>query len=290
LYLPDFYQQEGSALRRLAVCLGVVAVLVALGAISASAAGIDVLPGRAEAATRFTADWEFAGPAIDDLNSAAIQICSAEATARAAKGTTNEGIRDAQVNVLVGEYLVAEQEYNAHVRSLVALGASRPWDVPSKALPLDLARARVCLKMAVAPPKPVVPKSPALSLVADALAGPVWVPQAGDRFITLEQLDAYAAEAGWPNEPGWWPDMRKIVLCETGSLDLMAHNTSDPHGGSYGLAQLNGSYHFINAGEDFAYRFDPVVNLRTALWLRTVRGHYGGTGGWYNCAKRWGIE
>ena len=289
--MPDFYQPEGSALRRLIVCLGVVAVLVTLGAISASAAGFaDVLPGRADAATRFTADWEFARPAIDELNAAAIQICAAEATSRAAKDTANEGIREAQVNVLVGEYLAAEQQYNAHVRSLVALGAQRPWDVPSKALPLDLARGRVCLKVAVAPPKPPTPKGPVLSLVADALSGPVWVPQAGERFITLEQLDAYAAEAGWPNEPGWWPDMRKIILCEDRSLDLMAHNTSDPNGGSYGLAQLNGSYHFENAGESFEYRFDPVVNLRTALWLRTVRGHYGGTGGWYNCAKLWGIQ
>ena len=96
--------------------------------------------------------------------------------------------------------------------------------------------------------------------------------------------------AGWPNEPGWWPDMRKIILCETRSLDTMAHNTSDPYGGSYGLAQLNGSYHFANAGQDFSRRFDPVANLRTALWLRTARGHFGGTGGWFNCAKLWGIE
>ena len=287
--MPDFNQQEGSALRRLVVCLGVVAVLLAAGAITASAAGLGVL-GRAEAAQRFTADWEFARPAIDALNAQAIQICSAEATSRAAKGTANEGIREAQVNVLVGEYLAAEQEYNAHVRSLVALGAQRPWDVPTKALPLDLARSRVCLKVAVAPPKPTPARTAPLSLVADALSGPVWLPAPEDRFLTLEQLDAYAFEAGWPNEPGWWPEMRKIILCETRSLDTMAHNTSDPHGGSYGLAQLNGSYHFTNAGEDFARRFDPVVNLRTALWLRTVRGHYGGTGGWYNCAKLWGID
>lgn len=287
--MPDFNPQEGSALRRLIVCLGVVAVLLALGAMTASAAGIGSF-GRAKAAQKFTADWNFARPAIDQLNASAMQICSAEVTARDAKGTVNEGIREAQVNVLIGEYLTAEQQYNAHVRSLVTLGAQRPWDVPTKALPLDLARSRVCLKVAVAPPKPSPARTAPLSLVADALSGPVWLPDPEDRFLTLEQLDAYAFEAGWPNEPGWWPDMRKIIMCETRSLDTMAHNTSDPYGGSYGLAQLNGSYHFTNAGEDFARRFDPVVNLRTALWLRTVRGHYGGTGGWYNCAKLWGID
>jgi hypothetical protein len=206
-------------------------------------------------------------------------------------GSANEGVRQAQVEVLKQEYSVAEQAYNARVRELVASGHRRPWDVASKALPLDLARNRLCLKVAVAPPRPAKPLATMeLSLTHDTYAGPTWLPAPEDRFITLEQLDAFAAQAGWPNEPGWWPDMRKIILCETRSLDTMAHNTSDPHGGSYGLAQLNGSYHFYNAGEDFALRFDPVVNLRTALWLRTVRGHFGGTGGWYNCAKLWGIE
>jgi hypothetical protein len=145
--------------------------------------------------------------------------------------------------------------------------------------------------MAVAPVSAAKPLGALkLSLTEDRYAGPTWVPAPEDRFITLEQLDAFAAEAGWPNEPGWWPDMRKIILCESRSLDTMAHNTNDPNGGSYGLAQLNGSYHFYNAGEDFAMRYDPVVNLRTALWLRTARGHYGGVGGWYNCAKLWGID
>lgn len=287
--MPDFTQNEGSALRRLMVCLAVVAIALGSAIAAASAVSLPVL-GRAAAAQRFTADWEFARPALDQIGARAIQVCSAEAAARAAEGTPNEGIRAAQVEVLANEYTAAEQDYNAHVRSLLDVGAQRPPDVPTKALPLDLARGRYCLKVAVAPPKPAPARSAALSLVADALSGPVWLPAPEDRFLTLEELDAYAFEAGWPNEPGWWPDMRKIILCETRSLDTMAHNTSDPYGGSYGLAQLNGSYHFANAGEDFARRFDPVVNLRTALWLRTARGHFGGSGGWYNCARLWGIE
>lgn len=289
--MPVFDPQEGSALRRLVICFGAVGVFVTLVAIALSSTGVaNLLPMRAEAAAN-DADWSFARPAVDEMNAAAIQVCSAEATARAATGTVNEAIRQAQVEVLVSEYALAEREYNAKVRAIVEAGGSRPWDILSKALPLELARSRVCLKVAVAPPKP--PKAlqaMALSLVQNPDTGPVWVPDASDRFITLEQLDVYAAMAGWPNEPGWWPEMRKIILCETRSLDLMAHNTSDPHGGSYGLAQLNGSYHFVNAGEDFARRFDPVVNLRTALWLRTARGHFGGAGGWFNCARLWGIE
>lgn len=110
------------------------------------------------------------------------------------------------------------------------------------------------------------------------------------RPLTLAELDWYAALAGWPNEPGWWPEMRRIVLCETASLDPRAYNPNDPNGGSYGLAQLNGRYHFDRAGEDFRRWSDPVVNLRTALWLRTVRGQFGGDGGWANCAALLGIH
>jgi len=202
-------------------------------------------------------------------------VCAADALANAALGTTNEEIRKAQVEVLAGEYSAGAQEYNRQVRARIDAGIQRPAGVSSRALPLDLARNELCLKTAKS--LPLASPTPAL-------------PANASRFLTLEQLDAYAAAAGWPNEPGWWPEMRKIILCETRSLDTMAHNTSDPYGGSYGLAQLNGSYHFERAGEDFAQRFDPVVNLRTALWLRTARGHFGGYGGWYSCAKLWGID
>ncbi|GIW17275.1 MAG: hypothetical protein KatS3mg064_0432 [Tepidiforma sp.] len=110
------------------------------------------------------------------------------------------------------------------------------------------------------------------------------------RFLTLDELDRYARMAGWPDEPGWWPEMRRIILCETANLDREAFNPQDPNGGSFGLAQLNGRYHFERAGEDFRRWSDPVVNLRTALWLRTVRGRFGGEGGWANCAALLGIH
>ncbi len=276
--MPEFDSREGSALRRFIVCLGAAAVCLTLGVVGLSATGVaHLLPLNAEAAQKFEADWTFAEPAINDLNAAAIQVCAAENAAKAAKGTANEDVRNAQVEVLTEEYRLAEQAYNQQVRALIQSGNRRPWTVPTKALPLDLARSRVCLKVAKAAERPTSRPD-------------VQVPGQPGRFLTLEQLDAYAALAGWPNEPGWWPEMRKIILCETRSLDTMAHNTSDPNGGSYGLAQLNGSYHFERAGEDFGKRFDPVVNLRTALWLRTARGHFGGFGGWANCAALWGIE
>ncbi len=269
----DFEHPQGHAIPRFLLCLALLAT--AVSALLAGGSALGAIPLKASAAARAGLDWEFARPALDNLNTAAIQVCAADALAQAAAGTTNEEVRKAQVEVLSDEYAAAAREYNQQVRMRIEAGITRPADVPSRALPLDLARQQLCLKTAKSPP--LAPPAPAL-------------PANAGRFLTLEQLDAYAAAAGWPNEPGWWPEMRKIILCETRSLDTMAHNTSDPNGGSYGLAQLNGRYHFDRAGEDFEQRFDPVVNLRTALWLRTVRGHFGGYGGWYNCAKLWGID
>ncbi|MGE0598625.1 MAG: hypothetical protein AB7J35_02205 [Dehalococcoidia bacterium] len=290
--MPDFDVHESSGFRRLLLSLGALLLFGLLIAVGLSASGTaDIFPMHAKASAWPPGTWDFAEPAIDQMNASAIQICGAETAARAAVGTPNQDIRQAQVAVLTGEYQEAEQSYNARVRTILAAGGQRPWDIPSKALPVDLAKSRNCIKVQAAPPrqsKPLTALSLTLSPGDDS--GPVWLPDPDRRFLTLEQLDAAAAAAGWPNEPGWWPDMRKIILCETRSLDTMAHNTSDPNGGSYGLAQLNGSYHFANAGEDFARRYDPVVNLRVALWLRTARGHFGGSGGWYNCAKLWGID
>ena len=153
-----------------------------------------------------------------------------------------------------------------------ANGEGRPWDTPAAAPPVSVTKGRACAKLA--PP--------------EARPKPLEVAP-GQRVLSLDQLDAAAAAAGWPMTEGWWPQMRLIVICESGG-NMFAHNTSDPNGGSYGLAQLNGTQHFDRSGEDFAQRFDPVVNLRTALWLRTVRGHFGGGGGWKNCSEKYGIN
>lgn len=166
-------------------------------------------------------------------------------------------------------------DYRNRVQELVLSGVERPRDLTASPLSLAEMRSVVC-KTPTPTPTPIPTPTPTFNL--------------NDRFFTLEALDAAGRLAGWPQEPGWWPEMRRIIQCETRSLDRMAHNTGDPNGGSYGLAQLNGRQHFDKAGEDFEMRFDAVVNLRTALWLRTVRGHFGGFGGWGVCAAGLGIR
>jgi len=107
--------------------------------------------------------------------------------------------------------------------------------------------------------------------------------------ISLEQLDQAAIEAGWPQEEGWWPQMRRIITeCENKSLNPHAHNTSDPYGGSAGLAQLNVGW-FSYLGEDPSMMFDPVVNLRTALTLRKRIGGFGTGAGW-SCFYKLGLD
>jgi len=126
-----------------------------------------------------------------------------------------------------------------------------------------LASAAVSAAMSVEP----APAPPDERAASDSIpVGP------SPRYLTPELLDAYGRMAGWPDEPGWWPEMRRIILCETASLDTMAYNPADPNGGSYGLAQLNGRYHFDRAGEDFrgAWAQDSLMSY-TTLPLRSRR-------------------
>ena len=242
-------------------------------------------PDTAAAPDDLPPEWAFVRPAMDELRSVAIQACTQELAVRIAP-EAERAREEAHLASIVREYDKLMVNYNERLGETYRAGNRRPWEVPATAPPIEVTQKRACLQAAAMPVRddqPLARTAPSGEHVANP------APLDGSRFLTLEQLDQAAIEAGWPMEPGWWPEMRKIIQCETGSLDTMAHNTSDPHGGSYGLAQLNGSYHFENAGEDFAMRFDPVVNLRTALWLRTIRGHFGGTGGWYNCANKWGI-
>lgn len=271
---------SGSGLRR-----GLVVLLLVLGitgGVLAATAAMGIPPMEANAAGTGPQDWSFAYEAREELRRAATHICGAENLALSAVGTESETIRAVQVENLNNEYRAAEQAYNQQVRALVASGVPRPADVESKALPLALAKSTYCLRTEKSPPlatpTPVLPELPPLAGYGSRV-----------HRLTIEELDHYAAIAGWPNEPGWWPEMRAIIICESGG-NIFAHNTSDPFGGSWGLAQLNGRYHFDRAGEDFEQRFDPVVNLRTALWLRTARGHFGGGGGWKLCSDLLGIN
>lgn len=233
----------------------------------------------AQAASSFDdADsWQFVQDSMGQLGATALQVCSAEAALRNATTEAEKQRWQSQQLQLMAQYEKQAQQYDGEVSARKAAGARRPWDVSPVAPSVGVMKERSCLQQPV-----VKAKSP-------AVAAPFNIDHS-DRFLTLEQLDAAAVAAGWPMEPGWWPDMRKIIQCETHSLDRFAHNTSDPNGGSYGLAQLNGDQHFISSGEDFNQWMDPIVNLRVALWLRTVRGHFGGTGGWAICSERWGIS
>lgn len=236
--------------------------------------------------------WTFVSGAIANLNATAVQICSAEAAMNAAADPAVQQRWQTQQITLMAKYETAASDYDALVSERIEAGSRRPWDVSPVAPPVSVSKDHACLKVAAVVAKATPAPAGGVSAAGGgAFPAPPIVPiDAKDRFLTLEQLDSAAVEAGWPMDAGWWPDMRKIIQCETHSLDRYAHNASDPNGGSFGLAQLNGTQHFTASGEDFNQWSDPVVNLRVALWLRTVRGHFGGPGGWMICSQRWGIE
>lgn len=237
------------------------------------------------------AAWTFVPGAIANLNATAVQICAAEAAMNAANDPAVQQRWQSQQITLMAKYDTAASAYDALVSERIEAGSRRPWEVSPVAPPVSVSKDHACLKLPALVAKTTPAPGPAAVGAAAGFPAPPVVPiDAKDRFLTLEQLDSAAAAAGWPMEAGWWPDMRKIIQCETHSLDRYAHNASDPNGGSFGLAQLNGTQHFTASGEDFNQWSDPVVNLRVALWLRTVRGHFGGAGGWMICSQRWGID
>ena len=229
------------------------------------------LPSRVEASPQYRTSWDFANDSLGQLSTLAIQSCAAE------RGGSGDGVQailfKAQVESIDRSYVSLAKSYDRRVREVVATGERRPWEVPAGAPPLGVAKAGVCLKPGeVPPPLPIRPE--------DFVHA--------SNVLTETELELAALAAGWLVGPGWWDDMRRIVYCESGR-NTLSHNKSDPNGGSYGLSQLNGTQHFTKSGEDFELRYDPIVNLRTALWLRTVRGHFGGGGGW-SCADKLGIR
>lgn len=249
-----------------------LSALLGLSAVAAAMVVINVpLPRQAEASQQYAGPWDFAADSLAQLNGIAIQSCAAD------RGAASSGAESAvwltQQATLQRRYTALAGDYDRRVGDVVANGERRPWEVPAGAPPLATAKTRVCLKPGDAPlPATVRPEDfvHASSVLSEA------------------ELDVAGLAAGWPQGPGWWDDMKRIVYCESGR-NIFSHNTNDPNGGSYGLAQMNGRQHFDKSGENFDERFDPIVNLRTALWLRTVRGHFGGGGGW-SCADKLGIR
>lgn len=109
--------------------------------------------------------------------------------------------------------------------------------------------------------------------------------------ITTPEATAILRAAGWP-EP-WIPDILTIAACESsgGKRDadgaLFHPGEAGDGGNSLGWLQLWSGW-WRAAGEDLERWFDPLVNARVGLYIRTVRGRFGGNGGW-SCADRFGI-
>lgn len=109
--------------------------------------------------------------------------------------------------------------------------------------------------------------------------------------ITISEAIAILREAGWPQE--WLEEITAIGACESsgGKRDengpLFHPGETGDGGNSLGWLQLWYGW-FPAAGEDVERWWDPVVNARTALYVREVRGRFGGAGGW-TCADLSGI-
>ncbi|MCA9822229.1 MAG: hypothetical protein R3C29_05900 [Dehalococcoidia bacterium] len=234
-----------------------VAVFAASLAVATSLAAED--PGRSKS-------WDYVETQHDELRSIAVQACRFNAESN----TT-------VLTVLRQDYARTAAAYDSGVRGRLSAGLARPQGLGVAAPSFESSLERLC---------PEVERG---NLNASLEPIPPAFVDSGTDILSWDELDAAALAAGWPMEPGWWPEMRQIIQCESGR-NRFAYNGSDPNGGSYGLTQLNGTQHFDKSGESFDLRFDPVVNLRVALWLRTVRGHFGGSGGWKICSERYGIQ
>jgi hypothetical protein len=84
-------------------------------------------------------------------------------------------------------------------------------------------------------------------------------------------------------EPGWLAPFLVIVRCESG-FNLSAIGD---HGASLGIFQLWYGW-FPKAGESRHEFRDLDVSARVAVYVRRVRGRFGGPGGW-TCADMHGI-
>lgn len=109
--------------------------------------------------------------------------------------------------------------------------------------------------------------------------------------ITTPEARAILGAAGWPEE--WIADILVIGACESsgGRSDaagaLFHPGETGDGGNSLGWLQLWSGW-FRASGEDVDRWWDPLVNARVGLYVRQVRGHFGGPGGW-SCADRNGI-
>lgn len=99
--------------------------------------------------------------------------------------------------------------------------------------------------------------------------------------LTRDEVIAVLRAAGAPEE--WIPDLLTIAWCES-QFSPWAKGDS---GNSLGLFQLWSGW-AKPMGYSTEDLFDPLKNARTALYVRSVRGRFGGVGGW-SCADLNGI-
>jgi len=102
--------------------------------------------------------------------------------------------------------------------------------------------------------------------------GSIGAPQ----YITVQQTEAYAAQAGFNNSivpkskyaPGNLTQIQTIVgiAGAESHLNIRAYNPSDPNGGSYGLLQINGA-HFHLGGTSEHAALDPLSAFQYAYVL-----------------------
>lgn len=99
-----------------------------------------------------------------------------------------------------------------------------------------------------------------------------------DPYATAaEQFAALAVNLGWPVSE--YDTLVKVITRESNAIAI-AHNASDPMGGSYGLMQINGFWcrgansYLQKAGllTSCEMLLDPQINLRAGLIIFTRSG------------------
>lgn len=133
--------------------------------------------------------------------------------------------------------------------------------------------AVVSLTVAETPPEPAV--APRERYAA-------WIGTLGDKAALSEvEMRAVLTYAGWSDE--LLDEALTITWCES---RWQVRNVGD-HGAAHGLWQIH--------SDDTAWHgivddpWDPVQNSRLALYIYTLRGRFGGMGGWGNCSALNGI-
>jgi hypothetical protein len=101
-------------------------------------------------------------------------------------------------------------------------------------------------------------------------------------IATCDDAVNLARQVGWPEDQ---LDTLAVVMLRESNCIPTAHNANDPHGGSYGLTQINGFWCLPNASwpmgwlqvqgvgvTDCSELFIPEANLRAALAIYNNSG------------------